>query len=115
MADEKFGIETLKLVAKVGITLGNDLGKDLEDGKISLIEGLGLLPDVMAVSGVLGKGADIKNEFNDLSTAERAELNQYIDDTFDIPNDELELKIEKGVGVIVAIVDAIAAFKKKTD
>lgn len=105
------GIENLKVVAKFGITLGEDVAKVLADGKITALEGLGLLPDLMGISGILENKDAIVSEFKDLTSEERAELNTYIAGEFDIANDVLELKIEKSIAAAVAVLDLVSAFK----
>lgn len=105
------GTENLKKVAAFGITLGTDVSKVLADGKISVVEGFSLLPDLMGVTGIIGAKDDIKAEFADLTTEERAELNAYIAGTFDIADDVLENKIEKAIAAALAVLDLVSAFK----
>ena len=105
------GIENLKLVAKFGITLGQDAARILADGKVTAIEGLSLLPDLMGISGILSAKDDIAAEFKDLDTAERAELNAYIASEFDLANDVLEAKIEKSIAAAISILDLVSVFK----
>lgn len=106
------GIENLKNVAKFGIELGEKTASILEDGKVSALEALGYLPVLLAVPGIIEHKDDIIAEFKDLSKDERDELNEFIQDEFDIADDELELKIEKSLTAAVAILDLISAFKK---
>lgn len=105
------GIENLKKVALFGITLGSDVAKVLADGKVSVLEGFSLLPDLMGITGIIQSAPDIKAEFADLTSEERAELNAYIQGTFDIEDDVLENKIEKGIAAAIAVLDLVSAFK----
>ena len=106
------GIEHLKTVAKFGIDLGEKTASILEDGKVSAMEALGYLPVLLSVPGIIEHKDDIVNEFKDLSDAERTELNLYIQEDFDIADDDLEVKIEKSLAAAVAILDLVSAFKK---
>lgn len=106
------GIDQLKIVAKFGIDLGEAFAAALADKKITLQEALGFLPTVMALPGILQAKDQIVAEFKDLDMAEREELNKYIQTEFDIANDQLENKIEKGLIAAVAVLDLIEAFQK---
>lgn len=105
------GIENLKMVAKFGIQLGEDASKVLADGKVTAMEGLSLLPDLMGISGILENKQAIADEFKDLTSDERAELNKYIAEEFDIADDVLEIKIEKSIAAAVAVLDLVSVFK----
>lgn len=106
------GIENLKVVAKFGIDLGEKAASVLADGKMTGNEVFELLPVLMSIPGILQKKDAIVAEFKDLSTDERAELNAFIQLEFDIPNDQLETKIEKGLTAVVAVLDLVTAFQK---
>ena len=105
------GIDNLKMVVKFGVQLGQDVAKIFADGKVTTIEGLSLLPDLMGIQGIIQAKSDIAAEFKDLSTDERAELNAYIQEEFDLDDDVLEAKIEKSIAAALSILDLIAAFK----
>jgi dTDP-4-dehydrorhamnose reductase len=53
-----------------------------------------------------------KEEVNDLSDAERAQLKEIFAGEFDPADDSLENKIEKSINAAVAVLDLIDAFKK---
>lgn len=106
------GIENLKKVAKFGIDLGEKTASVFEDGKVSTMEAFGFLPVLMDIPGIIEKKDDIIAEFKDLSTEERTELNAFIQAEFDIADDALETKIEKGLTAVVAILDLMSAFQK---
>lgn len=106
------GIDNLKVVAKFGIDLGEKAAAILADGKMQGAEVFELLPVLMAIPGILQKKTEIVAEFKDMTTDERTQLNSYIQEEFDIPNDQLEMKIEKGLTAVVAILDLVTAFQK---
>lgn len=106
------GIENLKVVAKFGIDLGEKAASVLQDGKMTGAEVFELLPALMGIPGIISKKHEIAAEFKDLTSEERTQLNNYIAVEFDIPNDQLENKIEKGLAAVISILDLISAFQK---
>lgn len=104
-------ISNLKKIASFGITLGGNVAKILQDGKVTLAEGLSLLPDLLQISDIVASIPAIKEEFKAMTSEDRAELNSYIAENFDIDNDVLEAKIEKAVAAALAILDLVSAFK----
>lgn len=105
--------ENLKLVAKAGVDLVEKISEVFADGKISGAEAFSFLPVLLAVPGILEKKEEIKAEIKALDAAGRADIRQYVADELELPNNPaLERKIEKGAGVIVAILDLVDEFKK---
>lgn len=109
--DPKLGIDNLKKALHVGISLGMTAAQALEDKKISVAEAFQFLPGLMSIPEVVAVAPAIKQEIADLSAEERAELNAYVQETFDISNDKLEAVIEGAVRLVVALLDEIALFK----
>jgi len=110
---EKFGIENIKKAVLFGIKFGTDTGKALADSKVTWDEYPVLLGDLMGAGPIVSSGAALKDEINDLSEAESIELRDFINQNFDIPNDQLEAKIEASVNWLVATYDLYLAFKPK--
>ena len=107
------GIENLKLVAKAGVDLGEKIATVFEDNKITLTEAFGFLPVLMNIPDVLKKKAEIKAEWADLDTAEREEIKAYVAAELSLPNTPaLERKIEKGISLVLDIMDFTSEFKK---
>lgn len=107
------GIENLKLVAKSGVDLGTKLAETFEDGKITLPEGFNLLTGLMGIPDLLKRKAEIKAEWKDLDTDERNQIKAYVAAELKIPNNPgLERKIEKGIALILDILEYINEFKK---
>lgn len=107
------GIENLKLVAKAGVDLGEKIATVFEDNKITLTEAFGFLPTLMEIPDILKKKAEIKAEWADLDTAEREEIKAFVAAELSLPNNPaLERKIEKGIGLVLDIIDFTSEFKK---
>lgn len=108
------GIENLKLVAKAGVSLGETIATVFEDNKITITEAFGFLPVLMGIPDILKKKADIQAEWKDLDSDERDEIKAFVASELSLPNNPaLERKIEKGIGLVLDIVDFSHEFKKK--
>jgi len=99
---EKLGIEELKDVVDFGLGVGEALsdGVGIED-----ISALFALPE--AITGI----SDVPAEIADMDEAERAELNQFVKDNFDIPDDKLEEFIEAAVAVVINLYGLYVKFQ----
>lgn len=109
------GIESLKKLLSLGLELGNAVGVSLEDGKLSFDD----LSNFMGVLGKVGPAvegfANVQKEIKDLTVEEIRELNRYVTDNFDIPQDELEGRIEQGMTLAVALYEYVKPFLKKKE
>ena len=103
-------ITTLKKVAKETIELGESLSNALSDGKISFIEGIKIAWESKDLYYVYTNWETIKAEFKDMTSEESIELRDYIKTEFNLENAEAELKIEKSLDLIAAIVDYAKIF-----
>lgn len=110
---EKFGTDNLKKVFKSVIGLTNEIAVDLQDKKITWGESAGLLDNLLEIPGVVTALPNVPNELADLSPEEKLDLENYIAQEFDIPNDVAEAKIEAGADVAVGLGKLIALSAKK--
>lgn len=94
MEKTKNAIETL-------IKVGQKISGALKDGKISIGEGLGIATQIIPVVKVFGDIKEIKAELADIDEHGKAWLLQEFKEVFDLPNDELEAKIEAGVELLL--------------
>ena len=112
MSDEILGIETLKQTALTAIKFGQKLEDALADGKLSWGEGLslaiGVAPDVFKL---VPKASLIIAEYKDLSDEERKELAEFIVTELDLESDKVEVLVEKGFALLVALDELIEAAK----
>jgi len=103
-------MEKTKKALKVLLITGNKVAESLkDDGKISLTEGMGIALKAVSLVGVFKDLPEIKEE---LKVATPADVQQLVEDfkaDFDIPNDDLELKIESGLEVLAQL--ALMFFK----
>lgn len=109
---ELFGIETLKKTATAVVKLGLKVEDALEDGKITFFEalsiGIGTAPEAFALAQ---KGTQLKQEYTDLSDAEREELVTHVVEEFELESDKLEAVIEAGFELLVSLEKLFAKIK----
>jgi len=107
---ESYGIEKLKKATAALIRLGQQVTEALEDDKISFFEGASIGFNVgMDAIRTVKDAQHIWNEIKDLEEAEAAQLRDYINDNFDIPDD----KIEQAIGETLIIILNIANYSAK--
>jgi len=106
------GIENIKKAVSLVLTVGEDVAKGLADNdKLDLSEYIGIGIDLVGgVPGVVKNFKDIKAEFSDLTAEEKNELIEFVKADFDIPQEEIEAKIEKAIDLINAVAEFIASF-----
>lgn len=97
----KFGIANLMIVTTVLASLGNIAGKSMEDGKVDGKD-LALLPEAVMIFplAVQAEWTELVPEATDLDEAEQAQLLAHFKEKFNIPQDDLETKIEDVLGIL---------------
>ncbi len=109
------GIENLKAVALFGINLAESLDKKLEDGKINLFEGIGLLKDLKDIPDVIKAAPAAVEELKDLDQDEREELVALVQNELDLRNDNVEKLVERGINLtseIAGLIEDVRAMKE---
>lgn len=112
-----YGIEKLKEALLVLIKFSEALDKRLDDGKLSLVEGITLVPKLTKLPQIIADFESIKNEFLDLDEVEKAQISQFIKDELDLENDGVEALIESvfDLGLsITAVVDRVRDLKNNS-
>lgn len=109
------GIENLKKMVKFSCDFTKQIATALSDGKFQWTEVFGFFDEIMAIPGVVKSFKDIAAEIKDLTVSERQELETYIQDEFDLTNDEVEAVIENSLSFAfsaIALVEQWKALKK---
>lgn len=106
------GIESIKFVVSWGLSFVTDMSKALDDGKFKWHEALRFVDDFRKMPKLVENIHNIKDELNDLSSDERAELIFYVQQEFDIDNDKVEQAIEDGIEIALNIWGKIEKYKK---
>lgn len=113
---EKIGIENLKLLISLPIELGNiadAIGRDSKSGWKRYLKLVDCLDEVL--DAVKVNYSELESELRDLDDVEKAELQKYIAEKFDIADENLESVIERSLVILQNIgslvVESIALFK----
>lgn len=107
------GIENVKndlaTLAKIAKVVENAL----EDGKISVAEGIGISFKAVDLIKVIKNLKTVKEELLDLDTTEAPELAAYFAEVFDLENDKAEEVVEQIVIFAITLLDALEVFKSE--
>lgn len=105
---ETFGIENIKKALTFAGNITRAFTKALsDDGKITGMEYFSIAMTLPGITPIIKNIADIKDEYLDLDELELEELKIYFSSEFDIPNDDVEVKIEKAFDLVLQIADSI--------
>jgi len=108
MIMETLGTDNIKKALKFVGTLTNSIVKALEDdGKIKGMEYFQIAMSLPGLIPVFRNINEIVDEYYDLDEMEMNELKLYFASEFDIPNDQVEEKIEKAFNILLALGDGI--------
>lgn len=108
---ELLGIDNLKKLVKFSCDLTKQINTSGADGW-SWSDGLSFLDEAMQIPGIAKSFPEISKEIADLSAAEREELSEFLQDEFDIPNDEIEAAIENSVMQVLSLVALVQMWKR---
>ena len=103
MEEKKYDIKETKEMLAAVFTLGNAVGKSLEDGKIGFDDFANFIPVLPKLGTAIANSDQIPKELKDLDKEEVEEIKAFIKEEFDISNDALEEMIEKGLDLIVTL------------
>ena len=98
-------LENLKKPLLWAIELGEQLHKDLQDGKLQRGEVFALIPKAWDLPDVIRCFPHVKGEWEELKAdqSKKQELIDFIGKELDIDNDKAEKKIMAGVNLAFAI------------
>ena len=106
MTDE-VGIKETKEMIGFIVELGNGVGKSLEDGEWNVTDFVHFMDALMMAPAAFQGMNQIPAEFGDLSEAEIKELVDYVVEEFDIPQDQIEVVIERAIDIAWDIYELI--------
>jgi|GEM_PF-1992994 hypothetical protein len=109
---EKFGIENLKILINFIAAFSLKLIDDLNDKKLSLIECLGLLKELVVVPSLVKKRAEIVQEITDLSASEFLELAYYVKAQLPEHANKANEITQKSLDILKGIVELINVLHK---
>lgn len=106
------GIETLKKDLTILAKLVKSVDAALEDGKISLAEGIGAAFKAIDLISVIKSLKDARQEVADLTQAEMIELAEHFKKEFDLRNEKAEEMAETIVELALQVAFATDLFEK---
>jgi len=106
-------LKELKEAVSFGVALGNALGKSLEDGKVDYADLLTLWEPITKAPDAFDGASKIIAEVEGLTQEQTEELVQFIKGEFDIPQDEIEIKVEAALNIVLGVMKFVSSFKKK--
>lgn len=110
-------IDNLKTVIGFGISLGNGLGNMFSEPEadFDLNDAFNLLPLLVGIPNVLDSFPEAKSELLDLDDEEKQALIEWVDEEFDLPQDNLEQRIEDAVELAFHVVRYVLTWIPKSD
>lgn len=97
------GIERLKKDLTILGKLVKTVDKALEDGKVNLVEGIGIAFKVADLIKVAKTFKEAKHELLDLTAEESIELENHFRQEFDLRNDQAEMVVEMMVELALQV------------
>lgn len=94
-------------------TVGNAIGKSLEDGKIKLDDFGHFFPALSKIQKAFDNAELIPRELADMDKEEAEELKACVKETFDISDDIVEQKIEEAFDLGADLFRFVKGFIKK--
>jgi hypothetical protein len=118
MSTDPNGVRSIIIVMDTILDIGTDIAAALDDKKLSISEGLSFSKHIPGAIAAIKAAPDLPGELKDLDAAEREEIIAHFAGKFDLPNDQIEDRVEKLFAVavnlsieVVAIVDVVKAFR----
>lgn len=106
--EEKIGIEVTTKVILFGIKLGEGIDKRLaDDGKISVWEGITLLPILKDVPAIIRDRKELVPELKDLSSIELKQIEDLIEEELKLDKEKVKKIVLKGIAVVIAVRELI--------
>lgn len=107
----QFGIDNLKKIISFGCDLTKQINSALADGW-QWTDAFSFVDEIAALPGVIKSIPAIKQELSELSEEEKTELNAYIKEKFDIPNDKVEAFVEDALSIAISVVSLVTKWKE---
>lgn len=98
-------IDKLKELLKATIKLTVEVVKDAKDGKITLAEIVGLIPETLAVVKQIPNFKEVVEEIKDFDTDDAKELIEFIENMKDISGTDANVILENVLEIYVKGVD----------
>ena len=116
---EKVGIVNTIVVMDALLSVGGTIAEGLQDdGKFGIADSIKLAKNIPETLSAIHAAKEMPTELRDLDDEERAQIVAHFADKFDLPNDDLEERLERAFRVavnlsaeVVEIVDLAKEFR----
>ncbi|MAD98829.1 MAG: hypothetical protein CMB99_16005 [Flavobacteriaceae bacterium] len=103
----KYGIENLKKLMHLPLSLHMAYEAASADGKIDITDAGHLMTPVGALVPAVMSAEDAERESRDLTDEEKQELIDWAKGTYKIPNEKLEAKVEGALALAIQVLDFV--------
>jgi len=104
MDSENIGIKDLKELIGLGLHIGMGYANSIKDGKWTAGDFFNFIPAVTCIPNAVDGFDNVAKQLLDVDETEKEELKKFVEDEFNIPNDNIEQAIEKGLLMGITIV-----------
>ena len=106
-----YGTEHVIKVISFGTELGDAIKDSLaDDGKITGLEYVKIVKKAVPVVAIVKNIKGFLNELGELDADDKATILAHFKEKFDLPDDEVEMKVEKGFKLAMDLVEYITSF-----
>ncbi len=91
-------------ILDLGISLGNAFGESMEDGVLSYSDAFNFATPLMKIAPAIDGGLDGLQEAWDADEADRELLKAYFKEKFDLPQDDIEQRIEEALVFVFSLI-----------
>lgn len=106
-------VDKIKAVLALPLSLHMAYEKAKADGKIDVADVALLMDPMMKLIPAISGAKEALEQIKALDEAERADVNAWVQQTYDIAEDELEFKIEAGIDVVLSIAKLVGLLTKE--
>lgn len=102
---QKFGIQYLMIALGVALDMAQGINNALQDGKISFLETLSIGGKAFPIAEVIRNRKALVDELRELDEAEKMQIQQFVKDKYNVPDDKVKQTVEKAIQLFVDLVD----------
>jgi hypothetical protein len=118
--NKQIGIDSTILTMETAIEIATDIGKALDDKKLSLSESLAMVKHIPSVISLIKGAPQLPAELKNLSADEREVIVAHFADKFDLADDAAEARVEQLFRTVVvlaaetvAVIDLVKSLRTK--
>lgn len=105
-------MENLKKALSVCVKVAEKSFEAMEDGKVTVSEGVNIGMSALGFIGVVRNFPTIKDEYLNLTAEQKIALSEWFAEEFDIVNDSIEAVVEQVINVLINLGEVFEFFKK---